>query len=707
MSKKSWIIVAIAAVIAIVGIVGFVSKNSDLSKVKADAEAAAAAAATELETVKAAAAAAAEAAAAELATVKAELEAAKAEAPAEEEAAEEPAAEEEAVEEPAAEEEAVEEPAEEIVAEEPAEEEIVAEEPAEEEIAAEEPAEEPAEEIALVEVIDFEDEQFAFAAVEKLVGNAGDAELSIGEFNGSKALKITVPAKVPYVTIGLDALAGDRVADVRTISMDIAIENAEDGKFYAVSGNLLVYYGEDAECEKTGWSVYMAKKNPYSVKATLSDDYAFVAGANNRVTVSKETDNYVSKKGGTPIVMYIDNIRLLDADGNVIPMNAAGVYEAPAATGKDTSNLFAISNAVEFEGFSVSGSAWSQNGLEMPQEIIDALVPGSIVEIEFESTSGDMWLVMPWAQAGWMRVGGCGNGTDYVNNSKSIAQVPYELIAQFCGEDKSTWGAMMQCESSGDWSVYAVRVGTASANFVFNASVEFEGFATSGSAWGQNGFEMPQEIIDALVPGTYVEIEFESTSGDMWLVMPWAQAGWMRVGGCGNGQDIVSGNKAYVSYELIAQFCGEDKTTWGAMMQCESSGDWSVYAVKVGTMTEIPALKDFVEFPGFSTSAGAWSQDGLEMPAEVLAALVPGAVVDVEFESENGDLWIVMPDSAAGWMRVGGCGNGQDVVSGSHAYITYELIEQFCGSDVSTWGARMQAEASGAWTVYSVRIGQR
>ena len=561
--------------------------------------------------------------------------------------------------------------------------------------------------IATVDVIDFEDEQFAFAAVEKLVGNAGDAELSIAEFNGSKALKVTVPAKVPYVTFGLDALAGDRVADVRAIVMDIGIDNAEDGKFYAVSGNLLAYYGEDGDSEKTGWSVYMAKKNPYSVSAVLSDDYSFVAGANNRFTLSKETDNYVSKKGGTPITLYIDNIQLLDAEGNPIALNPAGVYEAPAATGKDTSNLFALSGAVEFEGFSVSGGAWSQNGLEMPQEIIDALVPGSVVEIEFESTSGDMWIVMPWAQAGWMRVGGCGNGTDYVNNSKSVAQVPYELIEQFCGSDKTTWGAMMQCESSGDWAVYAVRVGMASSNFVFNSAVEFEGFSVSGGAWSQDGLEMPQEIIDALVPGSVVEIEFESTSGDMWIVMPDSAAGWMRVGGCGNGEDVVVGNKAYVSYELIEQFCGSDKSTWGARMQCEASGDWSVYSVKVGTTSEVPALKDFVEFPDFSVSAGAWSQDGLEMPAEVVAALVPGCVVDVEFESENGDMWIVMPDSAAGWMRVGGCGNGTDVVSGGHAYIPYELIEQFCGSDVSTWGARMQCEASGAWSVYSVRIGQR
>ena len=42
-----------------------------------------------------------------------------------------------------------------------------------------------------------------------------------------------------------------------------------------------------------------------------------------------------------------------------------------------------------------------------------------------------------------------------------IAQVPYEMIAKFCGEDKSTWGAMMQCEGSSNWTVYSVAVGQA------------------------------------------------------------------------------------------------------------------------------------------------------------------------------------------------------------------------------------------------------
>ena len=46
-------------------------------------------------------------------------------------------------------------------------------------------------------------------------------------------------------------------------------------------------------------------------------------------------------------------------------------------------------------------------------------------------------------------------------NSQTTAQITYEQIAAVVGEDVSTWGARMQCESSGAWSVYSVTVGQA------------------------------------------------------------------------------------------------------------------------------------------------------------------------------------------------------------------------------------------------------
>ena len=117
-----------------------------------------------------------------------------------------------------------------------------------------------------------------------------------------------------------------------------------------------------------------------------------------------------------------------------------------------------------------------------------------------------------------------------------------------------------------------------------------------------------------------------------------------------------------------------------------------------------------MNFEGFAVSGGGWSQDGFDMPQEILDALVPGSVVEISYSSENGDMWIVMPDSENGWMRVGqgnadGSNSDSAIFDGSKCYITYEQIAAVCGDDVSKWGARMQCEASGAWEVYSVKVG--
>ena len=563
-------------------------------------------------------------------------------------------------------------------------------EPAAEEAA--EPAAEEAAPAVMAEAIDFEDGNFGFLGVSTAKANGDSATaLEVIDFNGSKALKVFAPSKTPYVAFNVEGLLGDRIADLAAISADFAADLDADGKFHAISGVVYAYTGEANDEAKSDWSVYMAKKNPRTIVTNLPA--SFVAGAGNYVMISKE-----AQAEGDAVAFYLDNIQFLDAEGNPIPVNLAATYEA-ADTGVDLSNLVVLKDAVEFEGFSgITGGGWGQNGLEMPQEFLDALVPGSVVEINYESADGTIWVVMPWAQAGWIRVA---QGQAAINNSKTTAQIPYEKFVEGCGEDKSTWGAMFQCEAQTDWTVYAVRVGTPTNQIVLKNAVEFPGFEKSGAAWSQDGLEMPQEIVDALVPGSVVEFTFESEDNNLWLVMPWAEAGWSRV--AQNAATIV-GDKCYVTYEQIVEVCGEDKSTWGAMMQAEGSAAWTVYAVRVGQLGEFYGLTNLVEFPGFEKSGAAWSQDGLEMPQEIVDALVPGSVVTISYESEDGNIWLVMPWAAAGWSRVGN--DGADVADGHIAQVTYEQIEAVCGEDKSTWGAMMQCEGSSAWTVYSVAVGQ-
>ena len=556
--------------------------------------------------------------------------------------------------------------------------------------------------------VDFEDGQMGFVQAYNAPANAADVELSITDFDGSKALAVkNLTGKVPFVGIDVSSLCGASVADVAAVSMKLGV-SYEDGSFSACAGKITTWTGTDLVQTGYDWAVYMESKNPKVATVDVSG-VPFTADANNIIVLSLETDNGASAGHGNA-TLYVDDITFYDKSGKVITADKSVAFAEPAgysSSGRDSSNLFAVKGAVNFEGFATSADAWAQDGFDMPQEVIDALVPGSVVEIEYKSETGNMWLVIPDAEKGWMRVGQAGTDDPaYINNSGNIAQITYEQLAALCGDDVSTWGARMQCESDSAWEVFSVKVGQQAKNLALVNAVTFEGFETKADAWAQDGFDMPQEVIDALVPGSVVEVTYSSETGNMWLVIPDAEKGWMRVGQAGTEDPAVcDGQKCYVTYEQLAALCGDDASTWGARMQCESDSAWEVYSVKVGTAAEFAPVNKLTKFEGFETAADAWAQDGFDMPQEIIDALVPGAVVTVQYSSESGNVWLVIPDAEKGWMRVGQAGTEDPALcNGTYAQITYEQLAALCGEDVSTWGARMQCESDSAWEVYGVWV---
>lgn len=112
-----------------------------------------------------------------------------------------------------------------------------------------------------------------------------------------------------------------------------------------------------------------------------------------------------------------------------------------------------LSDKVEIPGFSFSGYAWGQGGMELPNELWEMMKPGAVIEINYYSNSGDIWIVLPWAKLGWTRI--C-QQTATCNGS--VCQITFEQIADVLGSDISTWGEMLQCESSGDWEVYSAYI---------------------------------------------------------------------------------------------------------------------------------------------------------------------------------------------------------------------------------------------------------
>ena len=545
--------------------------------------------------------------------------------------------------------------------------------------------------------LDFEDGNIGFVAVYEGMANSAAATLEVVDYNGSKALKVTNDnGKVPYVAFDVVSLLGEKAADVASVEMTMGTQNP-DGKFFACSGEMKLFV--DGVLSKTAraWFVYMEKKNPKVASFALEDE-AFSAESAPLMVISLVVDNGIAK-GAAPAVLYIDDVRFLDAEGNVIPADSTASFAAPEGFGggADMTNLqYLGADAVELEGMAgKAAGAWAQDGLEMTEEFKAALVPGAVIEISYSSESGDMWLVLPWATAGWTRIE---QQTAVTNLSHSTAQITFEQIAAVLGDDISAWGEMLQCESSGAWEVYAVKVGQPTGLKNLANKVSIDGFAKSAGAWAQDGMELTEEQWAMMKPGAVIEINYTSENGDMWIVLPWAEAGWTRIE---QQTAACNGSVCQITYEQIAAVLGDDVSKWGTMLQCEASGAWEVYAVSIASAEFIPT-KGNVAIDGFAPTGAAWAQDGIELTEEQIAMLVPGAVITIQYESENGDLWLVMPWAAAGWSRIQ---QQTAACDGSICQITYEQIAEVCGEDVSTWGTMMQCEASGAWQVFAAYIG--
>ena len=313
--------------------------------------------------------------------------------------------------------------------------------------------------------IDFEDGLFGFVALYTAPANADASEFSLEKFNGSNALKVTnMTGKVPYLAIDIASLAGDKIADVNSITMDIGTEHP-DGSFYATSGIIIAYSGEKRTESNDPWSVYLATKNPNTAKAILDAGEEFVAGYQNMIIVTLDTDNGAADGAGNAS-FYIDNIRLLDASGNVIKADSTVAFaEPPGFSDVDRTNLIPVKNEIEIWSGD-SGAAWAQgtgvNTVAQGGSFDPALITeNSVITIYFQS-AGDMWLVLQsWedgAPFGWQRV--ADQGASIKNPSNTIAQVTYNQLVKYCNtDDFVTYLSMIQCESDMDWSVSSVTLG--------------------------------------------------------------------------------------------------------------------------------------------------------------------------------------------------------------------------------------------------------
>ncbi|MCH5269398.1 MAG: hypothetical protein J1E83_01490 [Lachnospiraceae bacterium] len=568
--------------------------------------------------------------------------------------------------------------------------------------------------------IDFEDGNFAFARVYTKPANAAATELAVADFNGSKALEVKFTregAKIaPYVAIDASSLLGADVAKVASmeVSLGVAYDN---GSFNAVSGKIYAWSGEGLVESFDEWSVYLATANPKKAVATLSAGEEFVANANNIFIISLETDNGVADGNGNA-TLYIDNIRFLDASGNLLTADSSVAFAAPAGfenSGHDV-NLLYVDNKTELDGFAASAGAWSQAGIDLTDEQRALLVPGSVIEINYKSDA-PVWMVAIGENplGGWLRAVNQDTFVvdGYVAADSSTVQYTYEQLAAYWGDGFEQYLGTLQCESSADWEVYAVSIGTKSTFATVGSATELDGFAASAGAWSQAGIDLTDEQRALLVPGSVIEINYKSDA-PVWMVAIGDNplGGWLRA----VNQDTfevdgaVSEDSSTVqyTYEQLAAYWGDGFEQYLSTLQCESSADWEVYAVKIGV--PVKPAHNVTELDGFAASAGGWAQAGIDLTDEQRALFVPGCVVTINFKSDA-PVWMVAigENPLGGWLRAVNQDtfvvDGAVFNDGGSVQYTYEQLAAYWGDGFEQYLGTLQCESSADWEVYSVAVG--
>ena len=441
---------------------------------------------------------------------------------------------------------------------------------------------------ALKEVsVNFEDGQYGFTAIysKPALADAGTA-ISVAEFNGSKALKITkADAKSrPYVALDISGLLGSNVGKVASIELSMGI-SYEDGSFSSVAGDLEAWIGADLVSNVQEWSVYTARKNPNTVTYTLPAGTAFTAD-NNILIISMKTDNGAAAHGNATI--YVDDIRFLDASGNLLTADSSVAFTAPAGfenTGHDP-NLLYVSNEVELPGYQISGGAWSQVGVDWTDEMKALLVPGSVITINYNAAT-PIWFVATGDNplGGWLRA--VDQNTfipdGAVSPDGSAIQYTYEQLAAYLGEGFEQYIAQLQCEAQSDWEVFGIKIGK--PVYPTHGNVAIEGFTTSAGGWTQAGVALTEDVRALMVPGSVFTINYNAAS-PVWFVGI-GTIGWSRAVNqetfVVDGAVFNDGASVQYTYEQLAAYWGENfAEILDGELQCESRDEWEVYSVTIG-----------------------------------------------------------------------------------------------------------------------------
>ncbi len=624
-------------------------------------------------------------------------------------------------------------------------------------------------------VADFEDDNMSFVAVKESLVTSAETEISVVDFAGSKMLQVVAPdtAKFPYIAIDISSLAGDAIESVRSIEFDIGLASPSD-TFYAASGNVYYYVGADNAEKITPWSVYMAVKNPKRASVTLNEDESFVAGAKNIIIISKETDNAIEPTSATNKV-YIDNIVLKDASGNAIALNTAAEFNAPDGfADEDWSNLVPVKNEVSIDGMieKTSSGWWPTSGIstdpaQTDAKVVDASIfgPGQIMTIylntdydsledwqkyvkltgQYYEVEGSEIGAPNWEAFNEQDVADLTIETDEqgktvisfnfyklaMNDSHTTAQISYDTIASYLGEDWFKYVKFLGIADYG-YDLEVTRVTVGEEKKVLPATInntEVSGFAVKGDGWAQAGVDTVAAggsfDVSLLKPGCVITVDYKS-EGSLWLVADsiadmGAPYGWTRIAydetaevkGMGAVND--DHNQVQFTYDQIVAALGTEDFSAMSKLQCESDQAWEVFKVTIGEYApEALKFTDEVMIENSAVKAAGWAQDGVTRVADGgtfdYTLLVPGTVVNVYYKENGANYWLVANpvtgEAPYDWSRIGDGNNGTSRMDPKKCImqITYDQIVEVLGTEDFSTMAGLQVESSEEWEIYGIGI---
>ncbi|MDR1692776.1 MAG: hypothetical protein LBR72_05405 [Oscillospiraceae bacterium] len=334
--------------------------------------------------------------------------------------------------------------------------------------------------------VDFSDGNTGYMSVNLTPGGADPSQLEIIDFNGGKALKVSLTENgQPYLGFDVSSMLGDRIADVRAIETRIYAESP-DGEFHAISGNLTTWTGADAELEETAylWGIAIERNNPRTLVAELTrffepgfknimvitktgdtikdantaanDEY------NARMTAATEAGEEFTEEPPVPqqlCNLIIDYVRFLDESGAPIPADTTVSFDPPRGFGDaDRTMLYTFEEEITLDfnqdGATGSSTAWGQAGKVLDLDF-SLLKPGAVFNVYYKSDKAPELIFQSWADEkpasvealnSWCKV------APYTTNfSGNIAQFRYEDIVAVCGDENfADW---LSCINIGDWGV--------------------------------------------------------------------------------------------------------------------------------------------------------------------------------------------------------------------------------------------------------------